>query len=375
MLHGLYWCRYKDGRLGGYHGACDNWGCAAASNALPQRSYGAGARYRINTDSPYKVRVGFPTDGRGELSGVHVELSQGSTVLHVPSTCDRALLHTMTRPLKEGMALVASHWGTATWAAWLSAPPCPEKEACFAKADASISGIAVNGVPIPSPPPSPPPTPPPPPSSRPSPLRSPSASAAQAVSGLHASASAADSTVDNRAFEAAVEASALLTSNASLTPLTRAWLRAAADEDHAADAGAAGVAASFTLHAVAVATAMIGFASVLLGLGLSSLSARRTRLAKEVPPPPAPDDEPNEGGATIGSAADERSPERRGMGGGRGEEGAADGGDEDGSGGVVIDDEDDLELDMERAPPRKGQRSKRSKRGGTASESRFFVLD
>ena len=155
--------------------ACDNWGCACQSKDLPQYSYGAGARYTIDTTRPFRVSLRFPTTPSGDLADLVVTLQQGDSVLHVPrGWCDYDALRMMSRPLREGMVLVASHWGNANWASWLSAPPCPADEECFAHATVPISDIVVNGAPLPpSPPPQPPfapePLPPPPPSPTPVP--------------------------------------------------------------------------------------------------------------------------------------------------------------------------------------------------------------
>ena len=160
---------FKNPRFPGssYHGACDNWGCPHASKEWPKLTYGPGPRYRINTNAAYTVRVAFPTDADGDLRAIEVELSQGSTTLTVPpSWCEQPeseSLRLMSQPLRDGMVIVASHWGDAAWASWLSAPPCPETESCFATADFAFSNIVVNGVPYPPPVPPSPPQPSPPP--------------------------------------------------------------------------------------------------------------------------------------------------------------------------------------------------------------------
>ena len=154
---------------GAYHGACDNWGCACKSADLPAYSYGPGARYRIDTTKAFRVSIRFPTDDDGELAEMIVELTQAGVRVRVPlGWCEYNSYAMMTRSLRDGMALVASHWGNANWASWLSSPPCPAEEECFATANFPISEIVVNGVPLPpSPPPLPPdapmPSPPPPP--------------------------------------------------------------------------------------------------------------------------------------------------------------------------------------------------------------------
>ena len=155
---------------GSYHGACDNWGCAANSRSLNQhaKAYGPGRQYSINTMAPYRVEVAFPLGGDGSLHDVEVTLSQRGRTLRVPFGCDYDALRLMTPPLRDGMALVASHWGDASWASWLSSPPCPADEPCYANATLPITDIVINGVPLPPPHPPTPPNPSPPPSSSPS---------------------------------------------------------------------------------------------------------------------------------------------------------------------------------------------------------------
>ena len=53
------WRRHADGTYsdGAYHGACDDWGCAASTRSLPAGSYGPGRGNTIDTNAPFRVQV------------------------------------------------------------------------------------------------------------------------------------------------------------------------------------------------------------------------------------------------------------------------------------------------------------------------------
>eukprot|EP00966_Prymnesium_polylepis_P319698 7376128-Prymnesium_polylepis.1 len=130
------WQRHADNTYpnGALYGACDDWGCAASTNALPAGSYGPGRANTIDTSSPFEVKVAFPVDvATGHLGGVTTTLMQAGRTVEMQIDCDSNHLSLMTRPLAEGMVAVGSHWGgDASWVSWLDAPyPCPADENCF----------------------------------------------------------------------------------------------------------------------------------------------------------------------------------------------------------------------------------------------------
>mmetsp|Transcript_26981 Transcript_26981/g.72412 ORF Transcript_26981/g.72412 Transcript_26981/m.72412 type:complete len:439 (+) Transcript_26981:456-1772(+) len=141
------WRRHADETYpnGAYWGACDDWGCAASTNALPTGSYGPGVGNTINTNAPFRVEVSFPVDHiTGQLAGVRTTLSQGDREVAMDVQCDAAQLALMTRPLFQGMVAVGSHWGgDASWVSWLDAPyPCPEDEACLLSDEGSFFTVS-----------------------------------------------------------------------------------------------------------------------------------------------------------------------------------------------------------------------------------------
>ena len=100
---------------GSRFGACDDWGCTASSHTLPAFSYGPGARFRIDTNAPFRVTVAFPLLGQGFLSDMRIVLNQAGREVALTTSCTMKELAHFTHALDAGMTLVARGFCPQSW--------------------------------------------------------------------------------------------------------------------------------------------------------------------------------------------------------------------------------------------------------------------
>jgi len=140
-------------------GSCDGNGCARNTQSV-SKGFGPDSTFKINSASPFTVKVSFNKGSDGKLSSISSVISQGSNTITLShgSECGSGYLTDMGTALGLGMVPVWSYWGGSM--GWLDSPACsndnPEVTGNFIFSNLIVSGSTGSSSGPPPPPPPPP---------------------------------------------------------------------------------------------------------------------------------------------------------------------------------------------------------------------------